>query len=90
MRHIFQIFFSLLLFGCGAEKEVLNRPINEMNWYAPEVIKGGREADYQKYRVDREECLKHVQSSPKWATSEAVAIVEVRKCLIGRGYILVS
>ena len=90
VRYIFQLCFSLLLCGCGAQTEILSRPINETSTYSPDASKDGREADGQKYRIDKEECFKQVQSATTLAMTEATNSVKFRKCLVGRGYILMS
>ena len=81
---------ALLLCGCSVQTEILSRPVNQTSSYGPDANKDGREADHQKYLIDKEECSKQVQAQTKLAMTEATTIAKFRKCLIDRGYVLMS
>jgi hypothetical protein len=81
---------AMLLAGCGTPADIPSGRTTDSDTVAPAAYKDGREADPQQYRTDRDLCFKQVQSQTDLAMTESTNISKVRKCLIGKGYVLLG
>ena len=81
---------AMLLAGCGTPADIPRGLVADSNTFAPAAYKDGREAEPQQYRIDRDLCFKQVQSQTDLAMTESTNISKVRKCLIGKGYVLLG
>ena len=80
---------AMLLAGCGTPADIPSGRTTDSNTFAPVAYKDGREAEPQQYRIDRDLCFKQVEAQTDLAMTESTNISKVRKCLIGKGYVLV-
>ena len=81
---------AMLLAGCGTPADIPSGRTTDSGTFAPTAYKDGREAEPQQYRTDRDLCFKQVQAQTDLAMTEATNITKFRKCLVGRGYLLVG
>jgi len=81
---------AMLSAGCGTQADIPSGLTSDAGTYAPAAYKDGREAEPQQYRTDSDLCFKQVQSQTDLAMTEAVNISKFRKCLIGKGYLLLG
>ena len=81
---------AMLLAGCGTPADIPSGRTTDSDNFAPAAHKDGREAEPQQYRTDRDLCFKQVQAQTDLAMTESTNIYKVRKCLIGKGYVLLG
>lgn len=80
----------LVFFGCGTPADIPSGRTTDSGTFAPTAYKDGREAEPQQYRTDKDVCFKQVQSQTDLAMTESTNISKFRKCLIGKGYVLLG
>ena len=80
----------LVFLGCGTQAYIPSGRTTDSDTHAPAAYKDGREAEPQQYRTDRDLCFKQVQSQTDLAMTESTNITKFRKCLIGKGYVLLG
>jgi hypothetical protein len=81
---------AMLSAGCGTPADTPRGLAADLGTFAPTAYKDGREVEPQQYRTDRDVCFKQVQSQTDLAMTESTNISKFRKCLIGKGYVLLS
>ena len=87
MRYLILGATFLLLQGCtNLHIGMLNLDASA-GQYNPATIDS---VDFSKYRADKQECFKQVQTENETSMAEHYNIIKFRGCLVKKGYVLLS